>query len=64
MKILLTDNTKELQYYCFYLFNKYYEGQEVRYVGITYSKLVYTDSLQLDLFSDPQQQINEEKLDK
>ncbi|GKS55958.1 hypothetical protein EMLAB_25730 [Enterococcus mundtii] len=25
MKILLTDNTKELQYYFFYLFNKYYE---------------------------------------
>ncbi len=64
MKIPLTDNTKELQYYCLYLFNKYYEGQEVRHVGITYSKLVYTDSLQLDLFSDPQQQINEEKLDK
>ena len=64
MKIPVTDNTKELQNYCLFLFDKYYEGQEVRHVGITYSKLVYTDSLQLDLFSDPQKQIDEENLDK
>ncbi|MBG8499977.1 type VI secretion protein ImpB, partial [Enterococcus faecium] len=64
MKISITDNTRELQDYCLFLFNKYYEGQEVRHVGITYSKLVYTDSLQLDLFSDPQKQIDEENLDK
>ncbi|HBL1354885.1 TPA: type VI secretion protein ImpB, partial [Enterococcus faecium] len=64
MKIPITDNTKELQNYCLFLFDKYYEGQEVRHVGITYSKLVYTDSLQLDLFSDPQKQIDEENLDK
>ena len=54
MKIPVTDNTKELQNYCLFLFDKYCEGQEVRHVGITYSKLVYTNSLQLDLFSDPQ----------
>ncbi|WVT93052.1 Y-family DNA polymerase (plasmid) [Enterococcus durans] len=64
MKIPITDNTKELQNYCLFLFDKYYEGQEVRHVGITYSKLFYTDSLQLDLFSDPQKQIDEENLDK
>jgi len=63
MKIPITDNTRELQDYCLFLFNKYYEGQEVRHVGITYSNLVYTDSLQLDLFSDPQKQIDEENLD-
>ncbi len=45
MKIPVTDNTKDLQSYCLYLFNKYYEGQEVRHDGITYSKLIYTDSL-------------------
>ena len=64
MKVPITDNTKELQNYCLFLFDKYYEGQEVRHVGITYSKLFYTDSLQLDLFSDPQKQIDEENLDK
>lgn len=59
MKIPITDNTKELQNYCLFLFDKYYEGQEVRHVGI-----IYTDLLQLDLFSDPQKQIDEENLDK
>ena len=64
MKVPVTNNTKELQNYCLYLFNKYYEGQEVRHVGVTYSKLFYTDSLQLDLFSEPQKQIDKENLDK
>lgn len=57
MKIPITDNTKELQNYCLFLFNKFYEGQEVRHIGVTYSRLVYTDSLQLDLFSDPRKKI-------
>ncbi|BDP82634.1 Y-family DNA polymerase [Enterococcus faecium] len=64
MKIPITDNTKELQNYCLFLFNKFYEGQEVRHIGVTYSRLVYTDSLQLDLFSDPRKKIAEENLDR
>ncbi|MFB8449861.1 Y-family DNA polymerase [Enterococcus thailandicus] len=63
MKIPLTNNTKELQMYCLYLFNKFYDGQEVRHVSISYSKLVYTDTTQLNLFSDPEKQIKEENLD-
>ncbi|EMW5746502.1 type VI secretion protein ImpB, partial [Enterococcus faecium] len=55
---------KELQNYCLFLFNKFYEGQEVRHIGVTYSRLVYTDSLQLDLFSDPRKKIAEENLDR
>lgn len=55
--ILFKNNNKRGFFY-------YYEGQEVRHVGITYSKLIYTDSLQLDLFSEPQKQIDEENLDK
>ncbi|MBO0481398.1 Y-family DNA polymerase [Candidatus Enterococcus courvalinii] len=64
MKIPLTNNTKELQMYCMYLFHKFYDGQEVRHVSIAYSKLVYTDSMQLDLFSDPEKQMREENLDR
>lgn len=64
MKIPLTNNTKELQMYCMYLFHKFYDGQEVRHVSIVYSKLVYTDSMQLDLFSDPEKQMREENLDR
>ncbi|MDA3965964.1 Y-family DNA polymerase [Enterococcus thailandicus] len=64
MKIPLTDNTKQLQMYCVYLFNKFYNGQEVRKVSISYSKLVYTESMQLDLFSNPEKQVKEENLDR
>lgn len=64
MKIPITSDTKELQLYCLHLFHKFYSGQEVRHVGVTYSKLVYTDALQFDLFQDPTEQIVNENLDK
>lgn len=64
MKIPLTSDTKELQFYCLHLFRKHYTHQEVRHIGITYSKLVSTDALQLDLFQDPIEQIVNNKLDK
>lgn len=64
MKIPPTSDTKELQHYCLHLFRKYYEDQEVRHVGVTYSKLVHTDALQLDLFQDPTNQIINDNLDK
>ncbi|MEQ7025415.1 excinuclease ABC subunit A, partial [Enterococcus gallinarum] len=35
-----------------------------RHVGITYSKLIYTSSIQLDLFADAEEQIKQIKLDK
>lgn len=64
MKVPPTSDTKELQHYCLYLFRKYYDGQEVRHIGVTYSKLIYTDALQLDLFQDPTEQIINDNLDK
>ena len=63
MKIPVTSNSKKLVQYCFELFTKYYDGQAVRNIGITYSNLTYTSHLQLDLFEDPSQQIANEKLD-
>ncbi|MGM0241325.1 Y-family DNA polymerase [Enterococcus sp. AZ103] len=63
LAIPATDNTKELQEQCLYLFRKHYTGYAVRNVGITYKKLVWTDVLQLNLFEDPQEQINHENLD-
>lgn len=63
MKIPVTSNSKKLVQYCFDLFAKYYDGQAVRNIGITYSNLTYTSHLQLDLFEDPSQQIANEQLD-
>lgn len=63
MKIPASNDTRTLQHYCLHLFRKYYEGQEVRHVGVSYSKLVYTDALQLDLFTDQEKQIEQENLD-
>lgn len=63
MKVPVTSNSKKLVQYCFELFTKYYDGQAVRNIGITYSNLTYTSHIQLDLFEDPSQQIANEKLD-
>ena len=63
MKIPATDNTKLLIAHALFLFRKYYTGQVVRHVGITYSRLVFTQSVQLDLFQDPEEQLKQRKLD-
>ncbi|MCA5014530.1 MULTISPECIES: Y-family DNA polymerase [unclassified Enterococcus] len=63
MKIQLSNNTKTLSDYVLQLFRSEYNGQDVRHVGISYSKLEKTDSLQLDLFSDPEEEFSEQRLD-
>lgn len=63
MKIPVTSNSKKLVQYCLYLFEKHYEGMAVRNIAISYSKLTYSNDIQLDLFEDPEVQIANEKLD-
>lgn len=63
LKIPVTSSTKLLTEYCIDIFRNNWHGQEIRHIGITYSQLVYTDSIQLDLFHDPDEQIQELKLD-
>ncbi|MEI5992723.1 Y-family DNA polymerase [Candidatus Enterococcus mansonii] len=63
LKIPVTSSTKLLTTYCLELFRQNWQGQEIRHVGITYSHLVYTDSVQLDLFHDPNEQVQDLKLD-
>ncbi|OTP47113.1 hypothetical protein A5884_003650 [Enterococcus sp. 7D2_DIV0200] len=62
-KVSLSNNTKVLSEHVLQLFRSEYNYQDVRHVGVSYSKLVQTDVLQLDLFSDPVQEVNEERLD-
>lgn len=64
MKIPPTNSTRELASYCITLFRKYYAGQAVRRVGITYSKLIDSTARQLNLFEDPEKNIADENLDK
>lgn len=63
MKVPATDSTKELTQHVLYLFRKYYTGQVVRHVGISYSRLTFSKGQQLNLFEDPEAAIAEEKLD-
>ncbi|MBS7576484.1 MULTISPECIES: hypothetical protein [unclassified Enterococcus] len=47
------------------LFKKFYNGHsKIRHIGISFGHLTYTDELQLDLFSDPLEQIKGERLDQ
>ena len=64
MKIAATNDTKELKEQCLYLFRRYYKGQTIRHVGVTYSKLIYTSARQLSLFESPEKMEEREKLDQ
>lgn len=64
MKISPTNTNKQLKAHCLHLFRKYYNGQAIRHIGISYSKLTYTQAHELDLFEDANKYLNEERLDK
>ncbi|EOI01682.1 hypothetical protein UAY_01090 [Enterococcus moraviensis ATCC BAA-383] len=64
MKVPLTNSSKLLIEYCLTLFRQNWHGEEVRHVGITYSKLNYNTYVQLDLFHEPDEQLKELKLDQ
>lgn len=63
MKVPVTANSQKLVRYSLELFNRHYSGEAVRNIGITYSKLVYAEYVQLDLFEDPEKQLAREQLD-
>lgn len=59
MKIPFTNNTKEIAKHCLFIFNKYYTGSPVRHLGVSCSKLKVDLAVQLDLFKEPESQLNE-----
>ncbi|MGO2265920.1 MAG: Y-family DNA polymerase [Vagococcus salmoninarum] len=63
MKIPMTNNSLELANYCLILFNKHWRGQTLRHLGLSYTKLVYHSNIQLDLFTDSQEQLNAHRLE-
>ncbi|MCH4168629.1 MAG: hypothetical protein LKF42_05200 [Streptococcaceae bacterium] len=65
LKIAPTHSTATVIQAAELLFKKFYNGySKIRQIGISLGHLIYTDELQLDLFSDPTTQIKDEKLDQ
>jgi len=63
-KVSPTNNSKEIANHLLRLFNTYYEGQLVRQISVSFSNLINSNGLQLDLFRDPEEQEREAKLEK
>lgn len=63
IKIPLTNASKQMAEALLIIFDRHYKRQDVRNIGINCSKLTFTNTLQLDLFQEPEEQINDFKVD-
>ncbi|HEX5350299.1 MAG TPA: excinuclease ABC subunit A, partial [Trichococcus sp.] len=63
LKIPPTNASSELVAHILMIFDQHYKDQSIRNVGVGAGNLIHTDFLQLDLFQDPDEQVNEQKKD-
>lgn len=63
-KITTTSDNRELVGAVMDLFHKYWHGERVRNVGVSYTRLSSSNAQQLDIFADPEVQIKKSKVDK
>lgn len=63
MMIPATNSTKLLTEYCLNIFRNHWDHQEIRHIGLTYSRLIFSTAVQLNLFQHTEQQLNDLKLD-
>ncbi|MDH6364479.1 DNA polymerase V [Enterococcus sp. PF1-24] len=63
LKIHATNSSRELANALLLIFDKHYNRQEVRNISVNTGNLIHTDSLQLDLFSDPLQEERDMNVD-
>lgn len=63
IKIPLTNASKEIAEALLILFTRHYRHQDIRNIGVNCSKLTYTNALQLNLFQEPEEQLNNNKVD-
>ena len=62
-KRFLQQTIQSFDHLCISPFREHYlAGTDVRQLGLSYGKLVWNESLQLDLFSEPEEQISEMEL--
>ena len=64
MKVPPTHSSKEIIAILLRIFENHYTNQHVRNVGVNTGNLIYTDALQLDLFSEPEEQVKDVKVDQ
>lgn len=64
LAIFPTNESKKLVQYCFQLFDQYYKkGYAVRHISISFSKLEEDSSIQLNLFEEPTETLENSRLD-
>ncbi|WYJ77971.1 DNA polymerase V [Enterococcus sp. DIV2402] len=63
VRIPATNATKDLTKCLLCIFEKYYKQQDVHNISVNCSDLIYTSSLQLNLFEEPEQQVRQLKTD-
>lgn len=64
MLVAATDSSKELIHSLLILFERHYTYQPVRVINVTFGKIKPKQSLQMNLFEEPQNLIDREELDK
>ncbi|MBZ5962955.1 Y-family DNA polymerase [Leuconostoc gasicomitatum] len=64
LRIDATNDTRKLMEIMIQLFEQNWHGEVIRHIGIDYSGLIDAMGIQLDLFRQPEQQINTNKIDQ
>lgn len=64
LRIQPTNDTRNLMRIMIDIFEKYWQGEVIRNIGIDYGGLIDDVGVQLDLFNQPEKQINSNKIDK
>ncbi|MGM0124739.1 DNA polymerase V [Enterococcus sp. AZ194] len=64
MKVSPTASSKQLAEHLLLIFRHHYKNQDVRNISVGCSKLIFTDSIQLDLFSSPDDQVKQMTTDR
>lgn len=63
LKVPATNSSKEIAEYLLLIFDKHYNRQDIRNIGVNCSKLINTSAFQMNLFEEPQQQLDHRKVD-
>ncbi|MCK8605700.1 Y-family DNA polymerase [Leuconostoc citreum] len=64
LRISPTNDTRQLMQIMVELFEKHWQGEVIRNIGIDYGDLIDDVGIQLDLFRQPENQVNANKIDK
>ena len=63
IRVPLTNSSKEIAEYLLILLDKHYKRQDIRNIGVNCSRLTYTTAFQMNLFQEPEKQLDDHKID-